>query len=86
MRYCLIQAEQSLHSIVGSERFTYETKAQKEMGRLRSELDYTDVNDIFKFGLHEYLDQFQLKLNDVGEGIAETFFADTPVEKLILKT
>jgi uncharacterized alpha-E superfamily protein len=77
IRYCLIQAEQSLHAIVGTERFTFETKAEKEMGKLRSELDYTDVNDIFKFGLHEYLDQFQLKLNYVGEAIAETFFADT---------
>lgn len=81
MRYCLIQAEESLHAIVGSEKFTFETKAEKEMGRLRSELDFTDVNDIFKLGLHEYLDNFQLKINDVGTAIAETFFAQVPIEK-----
>jgi uncharacterized alpha-E superfamily protein len=85
MRYCLIQAEQSLHAIVGTERerFTFETKAEKEMGKLRSELDYTDVNDIFSFGLHEYLDGFQLKLNYLGGAIAETFFTVAPVEKLV---
>jgi uncharacterized alpha-E superfamily protein len=83
MRYCLIQSEQSLHAIIGSERFTFETQAEKEMGRLRSELDYTDVNDIFKFGLHEYLDGFQLKLNGVGAAIADTFFADKLTDKLV---
>ena len=82
MRYCLIQTEQSLEAIAGTERFKYETKAEKEIGKLRSELDYTDVNDIFDFGLHEYLDQFQLKLNHVGAAVAETFFADKPVGKL----
>lgn len=83
MRYCLIQAEQSLHSIIGSERFTFETKAEKEMGKLRSELDYTDVNDIFRFGLHEYLDVFQTKLNYVGSAIGDTFFADRLSDKLV---
>ena len=53
------------------------------MGKLRSELDYTDVKDIFEIGLHEYLDQFQIKLNNLGFAIAETFFTDTPVEKLV---
>ncbi len=79
MRYCLIQSEKSLHSIVGSEMFTFETKAEKEMGRLRSELDYTEVNDIFTVGLHEYLDNFQTKLNHVGGAVAETFFTDAVV-------
>jgi len=82
MRYCLIQSENSLRAIVGSEKFTYETKAQKEMGKLRSELDYTDVNEIFKLGLHEYLDQFQSRLNDVGGAIADTFFAHSSIEQL----
>jgi uncharacterized alpha-E superfamily protein len=82
MRYCLNQAEQSLHLIVGTEKFTYETAAQKVLGKLRSELDYTDVNDIFSFALHEFLDQFQTKLNDVGVAIASTFFADKDVEIL----
>lgn len=83
MRYCLIQVEESLHAIVGREKLTFETIAEKEIGKMRSELDYTDVNDIFAYGLHEYLDQFQLKLNTVGAAVAQTFFADTPVEKLV---
>ena len=31
--------------------------------------------------MHEYLDQFQTKLNLVGDAISETFFAPPPVEK-----
>ena len=46
---------------------------------MRAELDYTQVSDIISQGLHEYLDQFQTKLNLVGEGISDTFFAPHPV-------
>lgn len=74
--YCLNQAQDSLSAIVGAEKFKFETKAEKEIGKLRSELDYTEVGDIFEVGLHEYLDQFQIKLNNVGTAVTESFFTD----------
>ena len=73
---CLIEAEQSLCAITGGQTGAFKTRAEKDMGRLRAELDYTDVKDIFEIGLHEYLDQFQTKLNNLGFAIAETFFTD----------
>ena len=76
MLYCLNQVEQSVFAIVGSQMTGFETKAQKEIGKLRSELEYTDLQDIFAIGLHEYLDQFQSKLNAVGSALAQTFFID----------
>ena len=33
------------------------------------------MNDIFKIGMHEYLDNFQLKLNEVSISIYDTFFS-----------
>jgi uncharacterized alpha-E superfamily protein len=33
------------------------------------------VDEIIKSGLHEYLDELQTKMNHVGAGIYETFFA-----------
>ncbi len=75
IRFCLLGAEDSLHRITGSDFGTFANTAEQRLGRLRAELDYTQVSDIISQGLHEYLDQFQNKLNLVGEGIAETFFA-----------
>lgn len=75
MHYCLIAAEQSLHAITGTAIYSFSTEAEKELGRLRSEMDYTDFEDIVGVGLHEYLDDFQTKQNRVGKIIFETFFA-----------
>jgi len=79
MRHCVIEAEQSLCAITGGKTGGFKTKSEKDMGKLRSELDYTDVKDIFEIGLHEYLDQFQIKLNNIGATVAESFFTDALV-------
>ena len=74
MLKCLMQAEQSLYAITGSSG-GYSNSAEKQIGMLRSQLEYTDINDIFNSGLHEYLDNFQKKLNEVSSAIFETFFS-----------
>lgn len=75
MHFCLIAAERSLHAITGTSIFSFSTEAEKELGRLRSEMDYTDIEEIMKQGLHEYLNSFQVKHNKVSNAIFETFFA-----------
>ena len=79
MRYCLVQAEESLHAISGSPPGTFRNAAEQRLGRLRSELDYAQVDEIIARGLHEFLDAFQAKLNEVGTAIFETFVALRPV-------
>jgi uncharacterized alpha-E superfamily protein len=73
--FCLLAAEQSLHSITGSPLGAYRNVAEQRLGRLSAELAYTQVYDIIASGLHEFLDGFQSKLNDAGRAIAETFFS-----------
>lgn len=80
MYYCLSQAEQSLLAI--SNGATKGNNAIKLMGRLRSELEFTDASEIIASGLHEYMDTFQKRSNLVGEAIFETYFALKPVEPL----
>lgn len=80
IRFCLLGAEDSLHRISGSDPGTFCNRAEQRMGRLRAEFDYTQISDIIAQGMHEYLDQFQTKLNLVGDAISETFFAPPPVE------
>ncbi len=79
IRYCLIRAEASLHAITGSPANTFANAAEKRLGRLRADLDFVTIDEVFQVGLHEYLDRFQMRLNDVGESVFETFFALEPV-------
>jgi uncharacterized alpha-E superfamily protein len=81
VRFCVGHAEQSLLTITGGTRGTFDNQAEQLLGRLRSELDYTNIEEIFAKGLHEFIDQFQEKVNGVGQAISETFFAVEPVVK-----
>jgi uncharacterized alpha-E superfamily protein len=38
-------------------------------------LAYANIDDVIKRGLHAYLDDLQTKMNRVGQGIFDTFFA-----------
>ncbi|MEZ4901618.1 MAG: alpha-E domain-containing protein [Spirosomataceae bacterium] len=81
MAHCIRQAELSLYEISGTpltNRFS--NQAEKMMGKLRSEIDFTDVEEIFGLGLHQYLDQFQIRGNEVSKSIFECYFDLKPVE------
>jgi uncharacterized alpha-E superfamily protein len=76
MLSCLIEAEKSLQQISGSNHQNGQSsQADKKLGLLKSQLYYTDIESIFAFGLHEYLDDFQKSLNEVSTAIFETFFS-----------
>jgi uncharacterized alpha-E superfamily protein len=75
IRFALMQAETSLHAITGTPLSTFSNSAEKKLGQLRSELEYTDIQDIIAKGLHESLDDVQNRLNEIDNLIYETFFA-----------
>lgn len=72
--HCLIYAEQSLQTITGSPT-GYSNSAERQLGLLKSQLEYADINEIFSSGLHEYLDNFQAKLNIVSSAVYDSFFS-----------
>lgn len=79
VRSCIIEAERSLHQITGTPVGTWRIPVERTMGRLRSDLDYITIDEIFEMGLHEYLDGLQSRMNEIGAKIFETFFALQPV-------
>jgi uncharacterized alpha-E superfamily protein len=80
IRYCVSRAEESLRAITGSIPGTYGNRAEQLLGRLRAELDFASTDEIISSGLHEFLDELQANLNDVGVAIHETFFAAEPAQ------
>jgi uncharacterized alpha-E superfamily protein len=75
VRFCLLAARDSLHAISGTPLGTFRHASEKLLGQLGSELSFAGVDEVIERGLHEYLDELQTKLNQVGQGIFEAFFA-----------
>ncbi len=71
--YSIQAAEDALHRISGNPS-GYSTHPEKKLGALRSELEFTDVDTIIEYGLHEYIDQLQLKLNDISNAVTDQYF------------
>jgi len=75
VRFCLNTARESLHAITGTPPGSFRNVPERLLGQLCSELAYTQVEEIINRGLHEYVDDLQGRLNRLGQGIHEAFFA-----------
>ena len=84
VRMSLIGAEESLHAISGAPVGSFSNRAEQLLGRLRSELDYTHIDDVINAGMHEYIDELQAKLNDAGTAVQASFFAVEPAGEPLL--
>jgi uncharacterized alpha-E superfamily protein len=82
MHHCLIEAEKSLSAIFGRRDDRIYNAAEQRLGRLRADVNYSQIREIIDGGLHEFIDDFQTKLNAVGAAIHETFFAAPPASSL----
>ncbi len=71
---CVKRAQESLHAISGAPFGSFESEAERLIGRLRSELDYAKIEEIMEQGLHQYVDGLQGQLNEVGGAVHDQFF------------
>jgi uncharacterized alpha-E superfamily protein len=72
--YCLMKAQESMQAINGSAAGTFSNIAEQRLGRLCAELNYAQVDELLKSGLHEYLDHLQVAINQTDDAIRESFF------------
>lgn len=75
IHFCLWQAEQCLHEITNTPVGSWCNSAERSLGKLCSQLGYLTIDDIIDSGLHEFLDQIQSSINEVGDRVYSTFFA-----------
>ena len=71
--FCVDSAANSLKHI--TDILDVDVSATKEMASLKNALDNVTIDTILNDGLHEFIDNFQLKLNQVDEEIYKSFFA-----------
>jgi uncharacterized alpha-E superfamily protein len=79
IHYCVLNAEECLHAISGTPIRTFGNPAEQHLGRLCAELNYIQVREIINRGLHEFLDDIQVRLNLLGDAIHNSFFELQPV-------
>lgn len=79
IRFSIIQAEVALRQITGDSEHHYSNPAGRALGKMRADLDYATIEDVFEGGLREYMKEIQEKVAGVGALIEETFIA-YPVE------
>ncbi len=78
--YCMRQAELSLYAIAGSHpEKGYSNEAEKKLSRLRSEIEYYEAEEVFRMGLHRFLDEFQSKNNEVDTAVYDLYFGLKPL-------
>jgi uncharacterized alpha-E superfamily protein len=79
IRHCISKAQICLHRITGSSPGSANNPAEKRLGRLKADLEYTDIDEVLKHGMHEYMDDLQTRLNQVDAAIGSTFFNLKPM-------
>ncbi len=73
IQYCLNSAEKCLYLISGNHLDTGCNPAERQLGKLRSELDFLSIEEVIQGGLHEFLDATQSRLNVVSQEINDSF-------------
>ncbi len=73
IRFCVDHLDKALHRISGCDGAHFSNPAEKLSGRLLSDLHYTSIQDVFQTGLHQYLDNIQLRLLEAGAAMRKQY-------------
>lgn len=80
IRFCAQELDARLHNISGCPQGRYSNEAEKLSGKLLSDLTYSSVEDVFKYGMHEWLDLCQERLNEIGESTYQAYMFQKPLD------
>jgi uncharacterized alpha-E superfamily protein len=83
IRFSVESLDAALHRISGSNETHYANEAERLSGRLRSDLTYATIGDIFKFGLHEYLATVQKRLVEISDAMHAAYCANTELDPAV---
>ncbi|MGF1657013.1 MAG: alpha-E domain-containing protein [Verrucomicrobiales bacterium] len=80
--FCVTALDRALHSISGEKSEAFSSEAERCSGALRYRLTYSTIKQIFRVGLHEFLDELQLRLIEIGEA-AHTLYCENEHPKIV---
>ncbi len=77
LHHNVMRLQEALHLLSGNPIGSFVLPGEKQIGKLKATLDYTDEQDVFESGLHVYLDTKQDELFQIGELFSQYFFGNT---------
>jgi uncharacterized alpha-E superfamily protein len=75
IRFSVDALDAALHRISGSNETQYMNEAERLSGRLRYDLDFATIGDMFEYGLHEYLGLTQQRLAEINGALFDAYCA-----------
>lgn len=81
-RYCVGQALESLRAIIANGQARETNVAQEKLSHLKNHLDQLDMRAIIDSGMHEFIDDFQQRLNAAGDAIFHAYFDRSQLDQI----
>lgn len=78
--HCLMLMATSLNKITGSAEKFFNCHSEQLLGRLGTDINYTTIDNVIEEGIHNFIDRFQTRLNEVGIALQEDFFTPLAAE------
>jgi uncharacterized alpha-E superfamily protein len=75
VRHCIGRVESCLRRISGNQREEPQTEPERLLGRLRADLTYSRPEEIIIHGLHEFLENVQIRCAAIGNAITRTYLS-----------
>jgi uncharacterized alpha-E superfamily protein len=82
IRFCAQALNDALRRISGTKEERFSNQAEKLAGRVMAELNFSALEDIKTVGMHQYMDELQIKLNAIGAAIFQTYLFSPPLAEL----
>lgn len=73
VRFCVRTADELLHNISGTPTGMYSNRCEKLAGALLARLNFSGPSDVLERGLHAYIDDLQVALNEMGQAVFEAY-------------
>ncbi len=73
LKFCIDRLDSALRHISGVAPRRFSNDAERLSGRMLAEVQYSTIEEIFGIGLHEYVDQVQVKLNQIGDALFKAY-------------
>ncbi len=71
--YSVARLDRALRHIGGTEGQPASNRAERLVGRLRADLSFITTDEIIEQGLHQFLDQVQVRCIEIGNAVSEAY-------------
>jgi uncharacterized alpha-E superfamily protein len=71
--YAITRVDRALRQLGGTRGLPAANRAERLVGRLRADLSFITTDEIIDQGLHQFLDQVQIRCIEIGSAISEVY-------------